>query len=27
LFDNALFIDDKGGADGAHDLLAVHSMR
>lgn len=26
LFNDALFVDDEGGADGAHDLLAVHGL-
>ena len=26
LFDNALFVDDEGGADGAHGLLAIHGL-
>ena len=24
LLDDALFVDDKGGADGSHCLLAIH---
>ena len=24
LFNDAFFVDDKGGADGAHGLFAIH---
>ena len=26
LFNDAFFVDDEGGADGAHSFLAVHRL-
>ena len=26
LFDDTLFVDDKGGADGTHGLFAIHVL-